>query len=435
VKLQWIFLRSKVEKQLFGLFLSCALFPIVVLSALSFDHVTKQLYAQSRARLHQASKATGMALVQRIAELENELAEVIEAGILWGRPEELPGHHFRSIDATLEDGKRAVWFGKAIELPELSPAERAHLAGGKPLLLTAHGADGPPKILLAKVFHRNGAAGTVTVEIDRDFLFDITRENTLPPMAEFCVLDARDRPLACTLPEAEVLEGLGEEHPVSGQFEWEHEKANQLAYFWSVFLKPNFHTPQWTVVLSEPEDEVLAPIRGFQSTFPFAVLLSIFVITLMCVNQIRRRLVPLKQLRDGTQRVAERDFDVDVRVDSGDEFQELADSFNTMARRLGEQFESLGKMIDIDRAILSAIDRDKIVNTLIARLRELYPCDSIAVSLFDPSGSVEVRTQFSQDADAGSQVIDSAGLAAIEERQLGANAESLLLDLGEDSPR
>ena len=130
MKLQWIFLRSKVEKQLFWLFLSCAVFPILVLSVLSFDHVTKQLYAQSRDRLHQASKATGMTLVQRIAELENELADVIEAGILWGRPDELPKHHFRNIDATLENGERAVWFGEAIELSEISPAARAHLHGG-----------------------------------------------------------------------------------------------------------------------------------------------------------------------------------------------------------------------------------------------------------------------------------------------------------------
>ena len=180
---------------------------------------------------------------------------------------------------------------------------------------------------------------------------------------------------------------------------------------------------------------MFAPIASFRMTFPFAVLFSVLLVTLMCVNQIRRRLVPLKQLRDGTQRIAERDFDVEISIDSGDEFQELADSFNAMARRLEEQFDSLATLIDIDRAILSAIDRDKVVDTLIARLRELYPCDSVAVSLVDPGAPAALRTQFSRESDAGSRAIEAAGFTAVEERQLGANSESLLVDLGRDAPR
>jgi diguanylate cyclase (GGDEF)-like protein len=168
--------------------------------------------------------------------------------------------------------------------------------------------------------------------------------------------------------------------------------------------------------------------------FPFAVLLSVFVVTFVCVNQIRRRLVPLKQLRDGARRIAERDFDVEVCVDSGDEFQELADSFNAMAHRLEEHFESLATLIDIDRAILSAIDRDKIVNTLIARLRELYPCDSIGVSLVGPNASPALRTQFSRESDSGSRVVEAAAFTSVEERQLEANSESLLIDLDSDAP-
>ena len=73
MKLQWTFLRSKLEKQLFALFLSCAVVPILVLSILSFDHVTQQLYDQSRTRLHRASKATGMMLLDRLLQLEAEL--------------------------------------------------------------------------------------------------------------------------------------------------------------------------------------------------------------------------------------------------------------------------------------------------------------------------------------------------------------------------
>jgi diguanylate cyclase (GGDEF)-like protein len=434
VKLQRTFLRSKVEKQLFGLFLSCAVVPILVLSILSFDHVTQQLYDQSRTRLHRASKATGMMLLERLLQAEAELDAVIAAGAR-SCPGELPSHHLRSVEIVSEGGKRTVLLGESLELPDLSAAERAHLHDGKPLLLAAHPPGGEPRILLVKSIRRDGSTGRVTAEVDRGYLFDISGENTLPSMAEFCILDETERVVACSVEDSSFLSAMATDHPVSGQFEWSHEGRSQLAYFWSVFLKPSYHTPQWTVVLSEPEDEVLAPIASFRMTFPFAVLLSVFLVTLMCVNQIRRRLVPLKQLGDGTRRIAERDFDVDVFVDSGDEFQELADSFNAMARKLEEQFDSLATLIDIDRAILSAIDRDKIVNTLIARLRELYPCDSIAVSLVDPDASAALRTQFSHESDSGSRVIEAAGFTSVEERQLGANSESLLVDLGPDAPR
>jgi len=434
VKLQRTFLRSKVEKQLFGLFLSCAVVPILVLSILSYDHVTQQLYDQSRTRLHRASKATGMMLLDRLLEAEAELDELIAAD---SRPRsgDRSLRYFRNVEVVTEGGRRTVWLGESVELPDLSASEQAHLRAGKPLLFADRSLRGEPRILLVKPVRPDGSGGRLTAEVDPEYLFDISGENTLPPMADFCILDENDRVVACSLEDPSFLSAVAADRPVSGQFEWSHEGQSQLAFFWSVFLKPSYHTPQWTVVLSEPEDEVLAPIASFRMTFPAAILVSVFLVILLCVNQIRRRLVPLKQLRDGTQRVAERDFDVDVSVDSGDEFQELADSFNAMARRLEEQFDSLATLIEIDRVILSAIERDKVIDALIAHVRDLYPCESVAVSLVDRGAPDALRTQFSRESGSGSSVIEAAGFTAVEERQLGANSESLLVDLGPDAPR
>jgi diguanylate cyclase (GGDEF)-like protein len=433
VKLQRPFLRSKVERQLFGLFLSCAVIPILVLSVLSYDHVTQQLYDQSRTRLHRASKATGMMLLDRLLQVEAELDELIAEG---SRPRsgDRSLRYLRSVEVVTEAGRRTVWLGESLELPDLSASEHAHLRAGKPLLFTVRSPGGDPRILLMTPIGPDGSGGHVTAEVDGEYLFDISGENTLPPMADFCILDENDRVVACSLEDSSFLSALAADRPVSGQFEWGHEGRSQLAFFWSVFLKPSYHTSQWTVVLSEPEDEVLAPIASFRMTFPAVVLLSVFLVILMCVNQIRRRLVPLKKLGDGARRIAERDFDVEVSVDSGDEFQELAESFNAMAHRLEEQFDSLATLIDIDRAILSAIDRDKIVNTLIARLRELYPCDSIGVSLVDPNASSALRTQFSRESDSGSRVVEAGAFTSVEERQLEANSETLLVDLDSEAP-
>jgi hypothetical protein len=45
------FLRSKVARRIFALFILCALLPIGALAVLSFREVTKQLDEQSRAQL------------------------------------------------------------------------------------------------------------------------------------------------------------------------------------------------------------------------------------------------------------------------------------------------------------------------------------------------------------------------------------------------
>ena len=44
------------------------------------------------------------------------------------------------------------------------------------------------------------------------------------------------------------------------------------------------------------------------------------------------------------------------------EMARIADSFNRMAGQLGRQFKTLTAMVDIDRAILSALDTEKIIN-------------------------------------------------------------------------
>jgi hypothetical protein len=74
-----------------------------------------------------------------------------------------------------------------------------------------------------------------------------------------------------------------------------------------------------------------------------------------------------------------------VQVKSGDEFEELAASFNAMACRLNQQFTQLATIHEIDRSVLSVLDPSRIVDTVLARLREVSPCQGLAVLLIDPS--------------------------------------------------
>ena len=117
--------------------------------------------------------------------------------------------------------------------------------------------------------------------------------------------------------------------------------------------------------------------------FPAIILLSLFVVFLLSLIQIRKTMIPLERLRDGARRIGSGQFDAAVHVESEDEFEELAESFNNMTKQLGDQFAAQKTMAEIDRAILSSLDRRKIVETVLSRVRAFLPCDYVTFSLYD----------------------------------------------------
>ena len=177
-----------------------------------------------------------------------------------------------------------------------------------------------------------------------------------------------------------------------GQFEWVHGKKEYLANYWSIFLQGTFFTPKWTVVLSESKSDVLAPAANFKKVFPLIILMSLLVVLLLSTIQIRRSLIPLEKLREGTSADRPTDFDSRVTIRSGDEFEELAGFFNTMTSRLGKQFNALTTMNEIDRAILSALDPGKIIDVVLTHMYDISPCDKVSVTLLDFNAEITGRT-------------------------------------------
>jgi putative nucleotidyltransferase with HDIG domain len=100
---------------------------------------------------------------------------------------------------------------------------------------------------------------------------------------------------------------------------------------------------------------------------------------------------PLAELREGTQRLGRGDFEGRVDVKSGDEFEELAGSFNTMAGQLKRHFDTLSSMAELDRAVLSSLDVETIVRGALERLPRLMDCDHLAIIVLGPASSPDAR--------------------------------------------
>ena len=437
-------LRSRVARRIFILFIVCALLPIGLLAVISYRHVATQLREQSQRRLHQASKAVGLAMYERLLLLESE-SRILAASLRTdtaasshrladGSAEDLR-RRFRSL-AVVGAGRRIVLlFGAREEPAELTAAERAHLTAGRTLLSVEYPSALPARIFISRaVDPADPRRGILIGEINTTYLWGIGDDGGLPPMTELCVLDHADTVLFCSLHEpAAFRDQLARARTGAGQFEWSHQEHEYLAGSWSIPLRFAFLTPKWTVVLSESKADVLAPMGNFRTTFSLVLLLSLWIVLLLSLSQIRRSMIPLQQLQQGTRRLAMGDFTGRVSLKSRDEFEELAVSFNAMAGQLQRQFNTLATMGEIDRAILSALDTQTIVDTVLTRMRDISPCDGVSLTLLDPGAAGAARTYVQEDAPNGATRTEATTLTLEEIETLRGHPEGLSLPA--DPPR
>jgi putative nucleotidyltransferase with HDIG domain len=450
MKFEATFLRSKVAIRIFVLFVCCALLPIGTLAVLSFSHVTKQLSEQTQKRLHQASKDIGRAIVERLYFLEDEMKMVAsklsaESNSIFRTPAEVISEHlkkrFKGIVIIAKGGKSIHLFGQIQDIPELTLEQKEHIRSGASLLFSEYHPDLPSRIFMSMAINpQDPRRGILVGEINPSYLWDVEEQSTFPGMTELCVLDQSNNVLFSSLPGPVSFPkqvSLKMTQTAMGQFEWVNEKQEYLASYRSISLQYSFFTRKWTVVLSESKSDVLAPMANFKKIFPLVILMSLLVVLLLSVIQIRRSMIPLEKLQEGTRRIAARDFDSRVMIESGDEFEELGASFNTMASQLGKQFKTLTTLGEIDRAILSALDTEKIVDVVLNRMLDVFPCDSVSVTLLDfnaKKAKMAARIYFEKEKPNNETLLEMIDLTAKEQQELSDNPESIFVEVKEAPP-
>jgi putative nucleotidyltransferase with HDIG domain len=96
-----------------------------------------------------------------------------------------------------------------------------------------------------------------------------------------------------------------------------------------------FNVSDWTIILGSDERSTLLSLADFRRTLIGFIVLVFALVGLFSAIGIRQSMEPLARLREGTRRLAAKDFDARVIINSGDEFEELAGSFNDMAEQVG----------------------------------------------------------------------------------------------------
>jgi methyl-accepting chemotaxis protein len=116
-----------------------------------------------------------------------------------------------------------------------------------------------------------------------------------------------------------------------GDIEWNEKSRNYFASYWSLPLKFEFQTSDWTVALETSNEGAFASLGEIQKPFLLGIVASLGLSVLFAIYGIRKRLIPVELLQEGTRRIANNDFSFKVNIRSNDEFEELANSVNAMA--------------------------------------------------------------------------------------------------------
>jgi diguanylate cyclase (GGDEF)-like protein len=314
-----------------------------------------------------------------------------------------------------------------------SADERHHLAEGKTLLFSVNEPRSEQRVFMMRALGKNEPRrGYLLAELDRRFLWGDPTE--LPYGTDICIFGEVNEVLYCSTPTVPpVLATIAHDDAPSAsrQLEWTDKQVRYLAGYYRILLKPKFFIHGWTVVVSQPESEALAAASAFMHLFLPVLALAILMVIMLSVTQIRRTLVPLERLIDGTRRIAAQDFGDRIDIARRDEFGELADSFNTMASRLGKQFHALTTLSEIDRVILSTLDVDRVLAMILARLNDVIPADCICITIADPDSADTARSHVQDYHTRGAPFAARTELQRDEIEELTAGPDIFWVEHGD----
>ncbi|MFN0302322.1 MAG: putative bifunctional diguanylate cyclase/phosphodiesterase [Burkholderiales bacterium] len=384
--------RTKVARRILLLFVIGALLPVST-AGLIVHFKIRDAFIDERTR-HIAQIAAS-----HVATINDRLA--LAAGLLASRvvadPDRVDENHvidpyFRAVHSIglSQDSTSHGLHGAARWLALLDQDAIAQLANGQAVLRVDASSGATPAILLLRQRTHSQAPGSIIVaEIRPEYLWpsiDDMLEGT-----RLCVVDSSHVVLHCSGPAtALAMNKIRNDIAKTGErrLAWNEGEEAMLGSARELFLNASFHAKHWTVVAGQSAEQVLAPVASTSRDLILVMLVGIAIAVLLGLIHVRRTLTPLATLTNAIRRIGARDFTASVQVDGYDEFGELARSFNAMSRQLGQQFDTLEVLGEVDRALLSRKDLDGSVRMVLSRIHEITRCDhALAFLMEEKSGS------------------------------------------------
>lgn len=383
-----VFLKSKFARRFFLIFIFCALAPTVAGMVLSYTKVVTQLEESSYLRLKREAQSYRLGLFDRLLRMEGGLQ-------LIGKSINTNQQDYNIFTDNFEKELSLFFYGVTkytdfkTSTPIVGHLEKNTLSEGlaeeifaseKPFIFTKTHTGNTTDIFMGSHFSPEGEKPFILVGLlNPAYLWGIGFDPILPPMTGLLVFDKKGKMiltsenLSITSFQDLNKQMLGTDLRV---FEFEIGKEQHLAASSNLFLEARFQKSGWKIVITQTREDIMSSIKDFKQIFPFVILFFLLLIVYLSIFFIRRGLEPLRKLKEGTKRIAKKDFSTTVSIESGDEFEELGTSFNEMAIKLDKQFNALTVLNEIETAILSSLDRGEILNIAMQSMRKIAHCDA-----------------------------------------------------------
>jgi len=369
--------RSKFARRVFALFVLAALLPILAIASLIYLQADAENSRIISEQLRRETKTTAIAFSYLLDQVEIKLRNLAQAAPA-SRPaafEKIRGSHLTAYRIIKDRAFTAVAPGRvATNAPDL----RQHLHIGKAALVVSGSATIPRLEMIMAL--ADGSAGerllAVTIAPEVLEIIDHDQDSML------CVLTDQGIRVLCDgrVPDAALR--AYDPRDISTTFQktaWRTDDHVWQAGFWRLYTAPRFHLPSLTTVWATTEDSMITRPSVFLKVFPPTIALAMLVVTLVSISLIRRLLTPMDRLKEAVNDLANGSFRSRVNIASDDEFEDLGNAFNGMARDLENQFTMLRTLAELDRMVLTAQGTEEIIAVLLERMPELSDCDAIAV--------------------------------------------------------
>ncbi len=441
------FLKSKTAQRFTGLFILCAFLPTLILVVLSYNKVVNELETQSQLRLESDVRAYGTSFYDRLIRIHNEL-RAVGRELLPEKSEAitLPEEHRIELEALFRGVAMQINHQQMIPIygdfdPELI---KSHLTDNitnkaKPFIITTDVENSIDRIFIGINILKKSIEESYTIiaEVNPEYLWGIGPSPILPAMTELLVYNRDGKSIIASLKEfPRQYRELQMKQISKGRntFEFELDGKIYMSSRSNLFIESRFQKTDWTILIIRARSDIMSTLDQFKSTFPFVTLLFLLLSLYLSLMFIRKGLEPLELLKEGTKRIARKDFLTLIDIKSGDEFQDLGDSFNNMASQLNKQFHILTVLNEIELAILSSFDRKKILNISLKKLTQFFQSD-IAVYIEKSSSSKEhVEMHTLQDHGIDIPLIESSIISEQEKNKFMTDYNFLVIDNEQESP-
>ena len=146
---------------------------------------------------------------------------------------------------------------------------------------------------------------------------------------------------------------------------------------------------------------MLQPVYSLLYRTAWLLALCVFFGVVAGMLLARRLITPIRALQNGARQLEASNFDHRIKVQTSDEIGEVAQQFNRMADQLQNSYEQLEQKVDertrdlaqsnselkaleeIGRAVVSSLDIEAVLTTIVTRAVELSRADAGAIYNFD----------------------------------------------------